>query len=122
MIVPPPPITHDPVVAFKINVVPVLVSVPVTFTVPPLRTNVPTWAVVTVPPKFSAVFVTVNVPVLLHAPLSVTVESVAVMLPVFTRLLTVSVPPLIARIVPWFVTLCPEIVIFPALTSAVMLP
>ena len=44
---------HDPVVAFSVNVAPVLSSVPVRFTTPPARLMVPIPAVVKLPAKLT---------------------------------------------------------------------
>ena len=63
----PPARFHEPVVASRASVVPVLSSVPVRFTVPPVRLNVPRPASVKLPPRFTVELVAVIVPVLLQA-------------------------------------------------------
>ncbi len=102
----PPLITpkkfHDPVAAFNVSVEPVLVSVPLRLTVPPVRLIAPNPAVVKVPPRLRVEFVTVMVPVLVQLLPRFSVESVAVIVPVLpvARLFTANVAPLVACAVP----------------------
>ena len=63
----PPARFQEPVAAFKASVVPVLLSVPVRFTVAPAWLNVPRAAKVNVPPRPTQEFGASIVPVLLQA-------------------------------------------------------
>ena len=97
----PPSRFHEPVVASSVRVSPVLVSVPVTFTVPPVRVIVPMPAVVKEPSSSSVELSMFSVPVAFdHVALSI-----------------FRIPPLIASAVPLFVkvklvvpivSVCPE--------------
>ena len=91
----PPSSVHDPLAASRFR--PPL-SVPVRFTVPPVRTKLPSVARVKVSSRFSVEFVETIVPALLQLPLSDNVEPVTVMvLPgLLIRLMPLIPPPLIA--------------------------
>src|SRR5262249_20844419 len=124
----PPSRTQVPVVALRARVVPVLVSVPVRLTVPPLRLKVPSWASANVPPRFTVELVAVMVPPLDQLPERFSVEFVTVVVllldqgperlrlppfaassgPVLDQVaaLTVTAPPLAsASMVPWLTRL-----------------
>ena len=101
----PPSRFHEPVVASSVRVSPVLVSVPVTFTVPPVRVIVPKSELSKLLPRFNVPPSILKVPVLVQL-----------------ALLSVSVAPLMASAVPLLVNplvlivrACPE-------TSAVSVP
>ncbi len=93
---------QEPVLAFKVRVAPVLFTVPVRLTTPPVRLMVPSPAVVTAPPRFSVELTTLMAPLLLQLPPSVRVESVAEAMPalVMAMLVATTVPPFVAWIVP----------------------
>ncbi len=109
LLIVPPRRLHEPVVPFRVIVLPVLVIVPVTFTVRAEVVNVP------IPP------VALNVPPMLKVP------PVPVTVPAFVQLvgLTLIVPavtcsvPLFVSVLFWIVRVCPDAsaVIRPLFTS-----
>ena len=60
----PPNSRHEPLAAFRTSVVPVLLSVPLRFTVPPERTMLPARLIENVPPSVNVEFVELMVPAL----------------------------------------------------------
>jgi hypothetical protein len=83
---------HDPVVVpLSVSVEPVLSSVPVKLTVPPLRDHVPSPEVVNEPPRFNVPAVTLIVPVFLQLPETLTVAPETLIVPVFVHPPTLGV-------------------------------
>src|ERR1043166_5514617 len=100
--VPPlivPDTSHEPVAASNVN--PPL-SVPMRFTVPPVRLNTPKPACVKLPPRFTVPLVALMVPVLFQLLPKVSVEVSAVIVPLLPQveLLMFTVHPLVATSAP----------------------
>ena len=93
-------------------------SVPVRFTVPPLRLNLPRAGTVKFPPRFTVELVAAIEPVLLQEllpPPRFSVALLAVIVEVFVQIpLSVNVPPLLAMSVPWLVKALLIVIVPPA--------
>src|SRR5882757_4492740 len=103
----PPAKFHEPVTAFNVSVVPVLVTVPVRFTTPPARVIVPIPAALKLPARLTvlaALLSMCSVPLLLQL------------------LASVRTPPLTASIVPVLVKLLPVTLMDWPATLAVIVP